>query len=214
MHVKVDEYISKSKKWKLEMEQLRKIILQCGLVEDFKWRNPCYMFNKCNVVIIGEFKAYCAIMFFKGVLLQDVDGILIQQTENVQSARQIRFTSVQQIVALAPTIKAFIYEAMEIEKAGLKVVLKNTTNFALVTELQNMLHKNKVFNTAFNALTPGRQRAYNLYFSAPKQSKTKEQRIEKYMQRIINGKGLHDCTCGLSKKMPNCDGSHKYIQQG
>jgi uncharacterized protein YdeI (YjbR/CyaY-like superfamily) len=213
MHVKVDEYISKSKKWKLEMEQLRKIILQCGLVEDFKWRNPCYMFDKSNVVIIGEFKVYCAIMFFKGVLLQDVDGILIQQTENVQSARQIRFTSVQQIVALAPTIKAFIYEAIEIEKAGLKVVLKNTSNFALVPELQNMLHKNKVFNTAFNALTPGRQRAYNLYFSAPKQSKTKEQRIEKYMQRIINGKGLHDCTCGLSKKMPNCDGSHKYIQK-
>jgi uncharacterized protein YdeI (YjbR/CyaY-like superfamily) len=213
MNVKVDVYISKAKKWKLEMEQLRKIILQCGLVEEFKWRNPCYMFDKSNVVIIGEFKDYCAIMFFKGVLLQDVDGILIQQTENVQSARQIRFTSVQQIVALAPTIKAFIYEAIEVEKAGLKVVLKNSTNFILVHELQNMLHKNKVFNTAFNALTPGRQRAYNLYFTAPKQSKTREQRIEKYMQRIINGKGLHDCICGLSKKMPNCDGSHKYIQE-
>ncbi len=213
MNVKVDVYISKAKKWKLEMVQLRKIILQCGLVEEFKWRNPCYMFDKSNVVIIGEFKAYCAIMFFKGVLLQDVDGILIQQTENVQSARQIRFTSVQQIVALAPTIKAFIYEAIEVEKAGLKVVLKNSTNFILVPELQNMLHKNKVFNTAFTALTPGRQRAYNLYFTAPKQSKTREQRIEKYMQRIINGKGLHDCICGLSKKMPNCDGSHKYIQK-
>lgn len=213
MNVKVDVYISKAKKWKLEMVQLRKIILQCGLVEEFKWRNPCYMFDKSNVVIIGEFKAYCAIMFFKGVLLQDVDGILIQQTENVQSARQIRFTNVQQIVALAPTIKAFIYEAIEVEKAGLKVVLKNSTNFILVPELQNMLHKNKVFNTAFTALTPGRQRAYNLYFTAPKQSKTREQRIEKYMQRIINGKGLHDCICGLSKKMPNCDGSHKYIQK-
>jgi uncharacterized protein YdeI (YjbR/CyaY-like superfamily) len=213
MNVKVDVYISKAKKWKLEMEQLRKIILQCGLVEEFKWRNPCYMFDKSNVVIIGEFKAYCAIMFFKGVLLQDVDGILIQQTENVQSARQIRFTSVQQIVALAPSIKAFIYEAIEVEKAGLKVMLKDNTDIVFVPELQNMLVKNVEFSAAFNALTPGRQRAYNFYFTAPKQSKTREQRIEKYMQRIINGKGLHDCICGLSKKMPNCDGSHKYIQK-
>lgn len=212
MEVKVDDYISKAKYWKLELEQLRKILVECGLVETFKWRNPCYMYDKSNVVIIGEFKAYCGLMFFKGALLQDADGILIQPTENVQAARQLRFTTVQQIVALAPTIKAYIFEAIEIEKAGLKVKLKDNTDLVFVPELQSMLLKSNVFCAAFYGLTPGRQRAYNLFFAAAKQAKTREQRIEKYTKQIINGKGLYDCTCGLSKKMPNCDGSHKYIQ--
>lgn len=214
MNVQVDNYIEKATQWKNEMALLRKIIVQCGLEETYKWRNPCYMYNSNNVVIIGGFKAYCAIMFFKGALLQNENGLLVQPTENVQSARQIRFTNVQQISTLAPTIKAYIYQAIEIEKAGLKVPLKDTLDVVFIPELQNQLLNNKAFSVAFNALTPGRQRGYNLFFSAAKQTKTREQRIEKYTQQIISGKGLYDCTCGLSKKMPNCDGSHKFIQKG
>jgi uncharacterized protein YdeI (YjbR/CyaY-like superfamily) len=212
MNPKVDQYLSKAKNWQQELQQLRLIILECGLTEELKWRQPCYTFNNANIIIIGAFKEYCGLMFFKGVLLNDAEGILIQQTENVQSARQIRFTSVGQITKMLPIIKAYIYEAIEVEKAGLKVELKKDTTLTLPEEFTQILNNNGALKKAFNALTPGRQKGYNLYFSAAKQSTTRVQRIEKYTQQILIGKGLLDCTCGLSKKMPNCDGSHKYLK--
>ncbi len=213
MNPQVDTYLTKVKNWQLELKLLRKIILECGLTEELKWRQPCYTFNNANVIIIGAFKEYCGLMFFKGVLLNDAEGILIQQTENIQSARQIRFTTVGQITKMKSVIKANIYEAIEVEKAGLKVELKRNTELELANELIQQFNKNSALKKAFNALTPGRQKGYNLYFSAAKQSSTRVQRIEKYTQQILNGKGLLDCTCGLSKKMPNCDGSHKYLKE-
>lgn len=207
----IDIYFSEAKKWTDELQILRTIILDCGLTEEFKWGNPCYTFQENNIVLIHTFKEYCAVLFFKGVLLNDAHNLLIQQTENVQSARQMRFTNAKEIVDVKPILKAYVYEAIEVEKAGLKLILKKTTEFKITVALQNAFDKNSVFKTAFEALTPGRQSGYKLYFSAPKQSKTRESRIEKYTQQIINGKGLTDCTCGLSKKMPACDGSHKYL---
>ncbi|HWZ23559.1 MAG TPA: YdeI family protein [Cytophagaceae bacterium] len=192
MNPKVDFYFSKAKKWQKEIEQLRIIVLDCGLTEELKWGVPCYSFQKSNIVLIHVFKEYCALLFFKGTLLKDTKGILIQQTENVQAARQIRFTNVQEIVKMKTILKAYIYEAIEVEKAGLKVDLKKTTEFSIPEEFQKKLTKTPALKTAFKALTPGRQRAYLLYFSAPKQSKTREARIEKYMPQILNGKGLND----------------------
>lgn len=195
---KVDFYFSKAKKWQKELEQLRMIILDCGLTEELKWGVPCYTFpdstgkQKSNIVLIHEFKEYCALLFFKGALLKNANGILIQQTKNVQAARQIRFTNIREIVKLEPILKAYIYEAVEVEKAGLKVNLKKTTEFIVPEEFQNKLDEAPKLKTAFDALTPGRQRAYILYFSAPKQSKTRESRVEKCMQQILNGKGLDD----------------------
>ena len=189
---KVDFFFSKAKKWQKEFKKLRTILLDCGLTEELKWRVPCYTFQKRNIVLIHGFKEYCAILFFKGALLQDAKGILIQQTENVQAARQIRFTNVRQIVKMEPILKAYIYEAIEVEKAGLKVPFKKTTDFIIPEEFQNKLDKIPALKTAFDALTPGRQRAYIFYFSQPKQSKTRESRVKKYMQQILNGKGLDD----------------------
>jgi len=211
MNTKVDEYIENANKWKAEIIQLRTLLLDCGLTEEFKWRNPCYCFQGNNVVLIGSFKEFCSLSFFKGTLLQDSNNVLIKPGENSQSMRFFKFRNLEEIIKQKVIIKAYIYEAVEIEKAGLKVILKSNSELELVEELQNTLDKNPNLKTAFEALTPGRQRAYNIYFSAPKQSKTRETRIEKYTQRILNGKGITDCTCGLSKKMPNCDGSHKYI---
>src|SRR6266850_8501641 len=190
MNPKVDWYFTKAKKWQEELEHLRMIVLDCGLTEELKWGCPCYTFQKSNIVLIHAFKEYCAFLFFKGALLNDAHGILIQQTKNVQAARQIRFTNVQEIVKMKPILKAYIYEAIEVEKAGLKVPLKKTTEFIIPEEFQNKLDEIPALKTAFDALTPGRQRAYVLYFSAPKQSKTRESRVEKYMQQILNGKGL------------------------
>jgi uncharacterized protein YdeI (YjbR/CyaY-like superfamily) len=192
MNPKVDFFFSKAKKWQKELEQLRIIVLDCGLTEELKWGVPCYTFQKSNIVLIHVFKEYCALLFFKGALLNDAKGILVQQTENVQAARQIRFTNVREIVKMEPILKAYIYEAIEVEKAGLKVDFKKTTEFIIPEEFQKKLDKIPAFKTAFKALTPGRQRAYILYFSAPKQSKTRESRIEKCMQQILNGKGLND----------------------
>ena len=192
MNPKVDFYFSKAKKWQKELELLRMIVLHCQLTEELKWGVPCYMFQKSNIVLIHVFKEYCALLFFKGALLNDTNGILIQQTENVQAARQIRFTNVLKIVKMEPILKAYIYEAIEMEKAGLKVSLKKTTEFSIPEEFQNKLNKISALKTAFHALTPGRQRGYILYFSAPKQSKTRESRVEKYMKQILNGKGLND----------------------
>ena len=190
MNPKVDWFFSKDKKWQKEFEKLRMIILDCGLTEELKWGCPCYTFEKRNIVLIHGFKEYCALLFFKGALLNDANGILIQQTENVQSARQIRFTNVREIVKMERILKAYIYEAIEVEKAGLKVKLKKTSEFKIPEEFQKKLNKIPALKTAFDALTPGRQRAYIFYFSQPKQSKTRESRVEKYMKQILNGKGL------------------------
>ena len=192
MNPKVDFYFDKNEKWKKEIEKLRTIVLDCGLEEELKWGCPCYTFNESNIVLIHVFKEYCAYLFFKGALLNDTNGILIQQTENVQSARQVRFTNVKEIAKMEKTLKAYIYEAIEVEKAGLKVKLKKTADFKIPEEFQNKLYKMPALKKAFNTLTPGRQRAYIFYFSQPKQSKTRESRVEKYIQQILNGKGLDD----------------------
>ncbi|AOL96308.1 MULTISPECIES: YdeI/OmpD-associated family protein [Bacillus] len=189
---KVDEFLSKAKKWKEEFEKLRTIILDCELTEDFKWMHPCYTYNNKNVVLIHGFKEYCALLFHKGALLQDTDGILIQQTENVQAARQIRFTNVQEINELENILKAYIHEAIEVEKAGLKVEVNKNIELNIPEELQKKFDEIPALKIAFEALTPGRQRAYTLYFSQAKQSKTRESRVEKYVQKILDGKGLKD----------------------
>ena len=213
MNAKVDDYILNAKKGQPEIKQLRELLLDCGLTEEFKWRTPCYSFKGKNVVLIGSFKEYCALSFFKGTLLQDSNGILSKPGENSQAIRFFKFRNLEEIIEQKSIIKAYIYEAIEIEKAGLKVNFKSNTELELVKELQLALDKNPSLKTAFEALTPGRQRAYNIYFSGSKQSKTRETRIEKYTERILAGKGFNDCVCGLSKKMPNCDGSHKYIRE-
>ncbi|MEY8732675.1 YdeI family protein [Peribacillus frigoritolerans] len=189
---KVDEFLGKAKKWKEEYETLRNIVLDCELTEEFKWMHPCYTFENKNIVLIHGFKEYCALLFHKGALLQDAHGLLIQQTENVQGARQIRFTNVQEIVATESILKAYIHEAIEVEKAGLEVEFKKNEEFIIPEELHNKFDDMPALKTAFEALTPGRKRAYILYFSQAKQSKTRESRIEKYMQKILDGKGLKD----------------------
>ncbi|UGU17281.1 YdeI family protein [Sinomicrobium kalidii] len=192
MNPKVDWFFDKDTRWKAAYEKLRMIVLDCGLSEDLKWGHPCYTFQKNNIVLIHGFKEYCALLFHKGALLKDTDGILIQQTENVQSARQIRFAGVQEIIAMESTIKNYIYEAIEVEKAGLKVDYKKTKEYTIPEELQHKFDEAPALETAFKALTPGRQRGYLLYFSGAKQSRTRTSRIEKYTQHILNGKGLHD----------------------
>ncbi len=211
MDAKVDLFISKVQKWQQELDRLRSIILECGVIEQLKWRQPCYMFDNKNLLIITGLKDSFAISFFKGVLLKDEYNLLIKPGENSQSGRWMKFTSMKELSEKKAIIKAYIFEAIEIEKAGLKVALKKSTDLVLVPELQKKLKKMPALKKAFEALTPGRQRAYNIYFEGAKQTKTREDRIEKYVQRILNGKGILDCVCGLSKKMPTCDGSHKFI---
>ena len=189
---KVDGIIRNSKTWQKEFEKLRMIILECQLTEEVKWGWPCYTSQEKNIVLIHGFKEYCALLFFKGALLKDANGILIQQTENVQAARQIRFTKIREIVEMKSILKAYIDEAIEVEKAGLKVNLKKPAEFAIPQEFQNKLDEIPALRTAFAALTPGRQRAYIFYFSAAKQSKTRESRVKKCMQQILKGKGLDD----------------------
>ena len=216
MNSKVDEYINKAKKWHNEFEKLRSIVLECNLNEELKWGVPCYTYSNVvekkqqNIVLIHGFKEYCALLFMKGALLNDSNGILIQQTENVQGGRQIRFTSLEEIEEQEAILKAYIFEAIEVEKAGLKVAIKPHADYVIPEEFQLKIDKNQALKTAFERLTPGRQRAYILHFSGSKQAKTREARIENYMQRILIGKGLNDCICGMSKRMPNCDGSHKF----
>jgi uncharacterized protein YdeI (YjbR/CyaY-like superfamily) len=192
MNPKVDWYFEKEEKWHEEIKKLRTIILDCDLTEELKWGVPCYTYQNSNVVLIHVFKEYCAILFHKGALLKDPEGILIQQTENVQAARQIRFTNLQEIVKLEPVIKAYVNEAIDVEKSGAKVPFKKATEFAIADEFQTKLEENSEISEAFYALTPGRQRAYLLYFSAPKQSKTREARVEKCIEQILSGKGLDD----------------------
>lgn len=192
MNPKVDFFFNKAPQWQEEYAKLRMIVLGCGLTEELKWGVPCYTFQKSNIVLIHGFKDYCALLFHKGALLKDPNGILIQQTENVQAARQIRFTSVQEILEMEPNLKAYIFEAIEVEKAGLKVNFKKATEFTLPEEFINKLEEVPGLQDAFDGLTPGRQRGYILYFSAPKQAKTREARIDKCMQQILDGKGLDD----------------------
>lgn len=192
MNPKVDWFLNNAGKWQKEFETLRTIVLACDLTEELKWGQPCYMFEKKNVVLIHGFKEYCALLFFKGALLKDPRAILIQQTGNVQAARQIRFTSVREIIKLKATLKAYVYEAIKLEKAGLKVTFKKTTDLKIPEEFQIKLDGNPGLKKAFYALTPGRQRAYIFYFSKAKQSRTRESRVEKYIDQILVGKGLDD----------------------
>ena len=192
MNPEVDEFIENASQWQQEYEQLRRIVLDCGLTEEMKWMHPCYMYEDTNIVLIHGFKEYCALLFTKGVLLKDEIGILIQQTKNVQAARQIRFTNADEIVEMETILKAYIKEAIEVEKAGLKVKYKEPAEFVVAEEFRKKLDEIPSLKTAFDALTPGRQRAYYLYFSAPKQSKTRQSRVEKMIQPILDGKGLND----------------------
>ncbi len=212
MNPNVDSFLDKAKNWQDEAAALRKLLIVCGLTEEFKWRAPCYTFQGANIIILHLFKEYCALGFFKGALLQDEHQILSKPGENSQSVRMAKFTGLKEIVKMKSVLKAYIYEAIEVENAGLKVALTQSKNLIFPEELQQILDQNPRFKKAFENLTPGRQRAYNLYFSAPKQSATRTARVEKYMQQILNGKGINDCTCGLSKKMPQCDGSHKQFK--
>ena len=192
MNPKVDAFLGETREWRKEFEKLRRIILDCQLTEELKWGKPCYTFQDNNIVLMHGFKEYCALLFFKGALLKDANAILIKQTDNVQAARQIRFTHVRQVVEMEPILKAYVYEAIELEKAGVKVDYKKTSEFTIPVEFQIKLDASPALKTAFAALTPGRQRGYLLYFSAPKQSKTRQSRVEKCMRQILNGKGLHE----------------------
>ena len=192
MNPKVDFFFNKASKWQAEYEQLRTIVLDCGLTEELKWGCPCYTFEGNNIVFIHGFKDYCALLFMKGALMKDAKGILIQQTENVQAARQIRFTNLNEIVKLKTALKAYIQEAISVEKSGLKVKLKKPTEFKMAEEFQQVLNEMPEVKKAFKALTPGRQRAYLLHFSQPKQSKTRESRVENCIPQILKGKGLND----------------------
>ena len=192
MNAKVDFYFNKNGRWREEIKKLRTIVTDCGLEEVLKWGCPCYVYEGSNIVLIHVFKEYCALLFFKGALLQDPKGILIQQTENVQAARQVRFTSVHEVDQKAATVNAYIKEAIKIEQLGLKVEYNKTVEFKIPEEFQRVLEKDRNLKTAFEALTPGRQRAYVLFFAAPKQSKTRLSRIEKSIPQILDGKGLND----------------------
>ena len=192
MNPKADFYFSKATTWQDEITRLRNIALSCQLNEEVKWGCPCYTYAENNIVLIHTFKEYCALLFFKGALLHDVGGVLIQQTANVQSARQIRFTNMKDVVELEPIVKAYIYEAIEVEKAGLKVPLKKTAEFTVAEEFKIKLDELPALKSAFELLSPGRQRGYYLFFAAPKQGKTREARVEKCIPKILEGKGLDD----------------------
>jgi uncharacterized protein YdeI (YjbR/CyaY-like superfamily) len=192
MNSKVDSFLTKAKKWPAEFKELRRIILACPVTEELKWGKPCYTFQNSNIVIIQGFKEYCAVLFCKGALLKDAHRILIQQTENVQAARQIRFTNAREIVKMQAILKTYVQEAIAVERAGLEVAYKKTSEFKIAKEFQNKLNENRALKAAFEALTPGRQRGYLLYFSAPKQSQTREARVEKCTPQILKGKGLND----------------------
>lgn len=192
MNPKVDFYFNKAQRWQEEIHSMRHIVLDCHLVEELKWGCPCYTFEGNNIVLIHVFKEYCAFLFFKGALLKDPQGILIQQTENVQVPRQVRFTAVEEIERLKDTLRDYIFEAVEIEEKGLKVALKKTKEYPVPEEFQQRLDADPALKEAFGALTPGRQRGYLLYFGAAKQAKTRESRIEKYIPQIMDGKGVDD----------------------
>lgn len=212
MNPSVDPFFMNLKVWREELLVLRSLVLECGLTEELKWSAPCYVQGKSNVIIIQGFKEYCALMFFKGALLKDEKGLLRAPGQNTQSGRLIPFTSLEQIIEQADILKAYIHEAIDNEKAGLKVVHKQVSDYPVPEELTDMFLKKPALKKAFEGLTPGRQRAYLLHFSEPKQSATRVTRIERMEDKIMNGKGMTDCWCGLSKRMPSCDGSHRQLQ--
>ena len=211
MNPKVDTFLLNVKKWREELTVLRSIVMDSGLGEELKWGAPCYVHEQANVIIIQGFKDYFALMFFKGALMKDPEDLLRKPGENTQSGRQIRMTSMDEMLGQEEVLRAYIQHAIEVEKAGEKVAVKKTEEYAVPLELEESFAENSELQHAFYGLTPGRQRAYLLHFAEAKQSATRKTRIEKYTPRILNGKGILDCWCGLSKRMPTCDGSHKQL---
>jgi len=211
MNPKVDAFLLNVKKWRDELTILRSIVLESGLAEELKWGAPCYVHEKANVIIIHGFKDYFALMFFKGALMEDPQDLLRKPGENTQSGRQIRMTSMDEMLGQEEVLRAYIQDAIAVEKAGVKVVVKKTEEYPVPSELEESFAENRDLQHAFYGLTPGRQRAYLLHFAEAKQSATRKARIEKYTSRILKGKGILDCWCGLSKRMPTCDGSHKQL---
>ena len=211
MNPKVDTFLLNVKKWREELTVLRSIVMDSGLGEELKWGAPCYVHEQANVIIIHGFKDYFALMFFKGALMKDPQDLLRKPGENTQSGRQIRLTSMDEMLGQEEVLRAYIQHAIEVEKAGEKVIAKKTEEYPVPSELEESFAENSDLQHAFYGLTPGRQRAYLLHFAEAKQSATRKARIEKYTPRILNGKGILDCWCGLSKRMPTCDGSHKQL---
>ncbi|MDB9882145.1 DUF1801 domain-containing protein [Bacteroidia bacterium] len=211
MNHKIDAYLTNTIKYRKELTALRAIVLECGLTEELKWKQPCYVFQNANIIILAEFKSYYAMSFIKGVLLSDTHKILTSPGANSQSVRLVKFVDVSEISEKRDILKSYVLEAIELEKAGVKVKPNDNKELDLLEELEAVFIKNAALKKAFFALTPGRQRGYNIYFSAPKQSKTRTSRIQSYIAKILAGKGFHDCTCGRSKRMPTCDGSHKQL---
>ena len=214
MNTQIDVFFEDLDLWKEELLALRKLILSCGLDEAYKWKHPCYTDRGKNILLIHGFKEYCAIMFMNGALLSDPHQLLVQPTENSQYGRQLRFTSLKEIQGQEAEIKSYIYEAIELERAGKKVEKKALEDYSFPEELKEVFDADEAYQLAFSKLTPGRQKGYLLHFAGAKQAKTKLARIDKNRTRILNGFGLQDCICGLSKRMPNCDGSHKAISKG
>jgi len=208
----VNQYIEDEAQWKEEMKLCRRLLLECGLTEEWKWKQPCYTYKNANVAIIGAFKSFCALSFFKGVLLQDTQKLLHKPGENSQSGRIFKFTDPTEILENEDLIKSYIFEAIEIEKQGLKVDFKQKKELIFPEEMDDIFNDDVEFKTAFEALTPGKKRGYNLFWTGAKQSETRKTRILKYRDRILDGKGIHDCVCGLSKRYPRCDGSHKQME--
>lgn len=206
----VDDYLTRVP-WQKELTAFRLILLDCGLTEEWKWKQPCYTFEGKNIGVLGSFKDNCVLSFFKGVLLEDAQEILEKPGANSQSARVVRITDVKQVIEMEAILRGYIFEAIEVEKAGLKVEYKSNDTLVFPKELHTRFAQDPEFQSAFQQLTPGRQRGYNLYFSGTKSSKSRQDRIEKHVQRILAGKGINDCVCGRSNKMPRCDGSHNHI---
>ena len=211
MNPKVDTFLLNVKKWREELTVLRSIVMDSGLGEELKWGAPCYVHEQSNVIIIQGFKDYFALMFFKGALMKDPQNLLHKPGENTQSGRQIRLTSMDEMLGQKEVLRAYIQHAIEVEKAGEKVIAKKTEEYHVPSELEESFAENSDLQHAFYRLTPGRQRAYLLHFAEAKQSVTRKARIEKYTPRILKGKGILDCWCGLSKRMPTCDGSHRQL---
>lgn len=212
MNPDVDNYLERINTWQEELKLLRQIILDCGLTEEYKWKSPCYTINRKNVLLLHNFKDYCAIGFFKGALLKDTDKILEKPGDNSNSSRLIKFTAAEDIKQEKDIIKSYIFQAVDVEKAGLKVKVKKVSDYEFPEELQAKIDSDITFKEAFESLTPGRQKGYILFISGAKQAKTRASRVEKYVDRILAGHGIHDCTCGLSKRYPTCDGSHKNLK--
>lgn len=213
MNIKVDDYLQNTEKWQKELSHLRSILLDCMLSEEFKWRAPCYTLKGKNLVLLARFKNYCALSFIKGVLLKDELSLLVAPGENSNSVRMFKFENLEDIKKVEPYIKAYILEAIDLQNAGVKIEKQPGKTNEIPNEILELLKQTPSLAEAFHQLTPGRQRGYLLFFNAAKQSKTKLARIKKYTSRILDGKGINDCTCGLSKRPPNCDGSHKSLQQ-